>query len=340
MRTRGSLVLLVFALTVSPAVAQDGAGILRNGIQEFQESDFAQALVEFRKLLVDPELSEYRGDAYFWIAKSTMALGRLSDAEENLEFYLLNFPDHPAYAEANYQKARLLYLQDEYQAAIEAFERFIDRYPDSPFVANAFYWSGEALFELGHLLRARTLFQTVVEDFPTSFRVEAARYRISLIELKRREEELLKLLRWSHEESLRALEEYQQRERSYEEALAEYRRRLADLSEDDFRAEILALRSQVDELAGLVAEREATISQLRTELQAARQAASEISSDADSDSPAPAPIPSVAPRADASVESALLELKADALELKEFYIDWLSDYEQLSQRPAEGPDDE
>lgn len=328
MRIRGTL-FLVLLLTASIALfAQED--ILDRGIEEFQASDFSQALVEFRKLLVDPAYSGYRADAYFWIAKATMALGRLEAAEENLEYYLLNYPDHPSYVEANYQKARLLYLQQEYQSALEAFERFIDSYPGSPFVANAFYWSGEALFELGHLNRARTLFQTVVEDYPTSFRVEAARYRISVIELKRREEELLKLLRWSHEESLRALEEFQQREQTYQEALAEYQRRLANLSEDDFRAEIEVLRAQIEELTVELADRDATIADLQAELQSALRAAEELSAARDaaeqrseSDDPA-----RVARRADESVESALLGLKADALELKEFYLDWLRDHEE------------
>lgn len=323
MRVLGCLLLIILVSAI-PLVAQDGRALLEGGIEEFQRSDYRQALVEFRKVLADPAYRNLRADAYFWIAKATMALGRLDEAEENLEYYLLNFQSHPNYAEANYQKARLLYLQSQYEAAITAFERFVDSYPSSPFVANAYYWSAEALFELGHLSRARTLFQTVVEDYPTSFRVEAARYRISVIELKSREEELLKLLRWSHEESLRALEKFREREQTYEEALAEYRRRLASLSEDDFRAEIAVLRAQVEELTEALADREATLSELRNtneQLRAALESAAEGDSEEIVTSSAGA-------RLDETLEGSLLSLKADALSLKEFYLDWLRKNEE------------
>jgi chromosome segregation ATPase len=193
-------------------------------------------------------------------------------------------------------------------------------------VANAYYWSGEALFELGHLSRARTLFQTVVEDYPTSFRVEAARYRISIIELKSREEELLKLLRFSHEESLRALEEFRQREQTYQEALAEYRRRLASLSEDDFRAEIEVLRAQIEELNEELAEQRAAVTDLRAknaELQAALDQVDENETGSAVSSTPSADI-------DETLESALLALKAEALDLKEFYLNWLRNNPEVS----------
>jgi outer membrane protein assembly factor BamD (BamD/ComL family) len=311
---------------VSPLVGQEAREILSGGIEEFKRSDFSQALVEFRKLLVDPEYSDYRGDAYFWTAKATMALDRLEDAEENLEYYLLTFPDHPNYAEARYQKARLLYLQHEYEAAISAFQRFIDAYPSSPFVANAYYWSGEALFELGHLSRARTLFQTVVEDYPTSFRVEAARYRISIIELKSREEELLKLLRFSHEESLRALEEFRQREQTYQEALAEYRRRLASLSEDDFRAEIEVLRAQIEELNEELAEQRAAVTDLRAKNAELQAALDQVDENETGSAVSSTPAANI----DETLESALLALKAEALDLKEFYLNWLRNNPEVS----------
>jgi len=43
------------------------------------------------------------------------------------------------------------------------------------------------------------------------------------------ETELLSLLKWSHEESLKTMEEYQRRERSYDQALIAYQKRIADM---------------------------------------------------------------------------------------------------------------
>jgi hypothetical protein len=62
-----------------------------------------------------------------------------------------------------------------------------------------------------------------VTDYPQSFKVEAARYRLSLIEFKRREEQLLRLLKWSHEDFLKTVEEFRRRQAAYEQELAAYR---------------------------------------------------------------------------------------------------------------------
>ena len=114
-----------------------------------------------------------------------------------------------------------------FAGAIEALNSFIDSHPESPFVANALYWSGESLYSLGRLDAARRVFQSVVSEYPRSFRVEAARYRIALIDLDERETELLELLRWSHEEYLQALDEFERREQAYQEAISSYQQQLS-----------------------------------------------------------------------------------------------------------------
>ena len=236
------------------ATPSAGADLLEEAIDAFQDSQFNDAILKLREILLDPDFEQYHGDAYFWIAKSYMALSRLDDAERNLEFFLLNYEDSPYFPEANYQKGRLLYLQGEYQSAIQVFQTFVEAFPTSPFIANAYYWSAESLYSLGHYDEAQELFERVVNDFPNSFRVEAARYRISLIDLRNREEELLTLLRWSHEEYLDAVEQFRREERTYQEAIASYQRRLASLSTDDFRAEIERLSNREEELESELAE--------------------------------------------------------------------------------------
>ncbi len=244
--------------------------ILQEGIDAFRRSDFGSAILRFREILLEDPDEETEATAYFWLAKSAMANGRLSEAERNLEFYLQTFPDHEFFVEAQYQRGRLLFMQEDYEGAIQALNGFVSGHPTSPFVANAIYWSAESLFNLGRLDEARRLFDTVIRYYTTSFRVEAARYRIAVIDLTFREQELLQLLQWSHEEYLQALDEFQRRERSYQEAIVSYQERLQNAASEDVREEIIRLTTQMRSLQETVRSRDAQIRRLEEQLTSLR----------------------------------------------------------------------
>jgi len=77
-------------------------------------------------------------------------------------------------------------------------------------------------------------------------------YRLALIDQKQIEAELLELLKWTHEEALNTMEEYQRRERSYEQALISYQKRIADMLRDmglsDIETENVQFRQQLSTL--------------------------------------------------------------------------------------------
>ena len=147
---------------------------------------------------------------------------------------------------------------------IQVLYNFIDQFPDNSFIGNSYYWVGESLFALGHLEEAVKVYRKIIYDFPKSYKTDAARYRVSIIELKYREQELMKFLKWSHEESLKTLEEFQIREKTYEQAIAAYQKKLSEYAEAgterkieeltlDVRekeAEVLQLQEQVKQLTG------------------------------------------------------------------------------------------
>jgi TolA-binding protein len=257
--------LFVAGGALVPAAAQE-ARILQDGIDAFSRSDFSSAILRFREVLLESPDEDTEATAYFWLAKAAMAENRLSEAARNLEYYIQTFPSHTYSVEAQYQRGRLLFMQRDFEEALQALSSFAQRFPQSPFVANAVYWSGEALFNLGRLDEARRLFDSVVQNYPTSFRVEAARYRISVIDLNTREQELLQLLRWSHEEYLQALDEFQRREQAYREAIASYQERLQNAASADFREEIVSLSTQVRSLQETVRSRDAQIRRLQEQI--------------------------------------------------------------------------
>ena len=269
-KTNRVLVSCVFLLLTTSIFSETwGDLLIKEGIGTFGQAKYDESIRIFREIIVDTGLTENHGDAYFWIAKAYMALGQYDSAGKNLEFFIEEFPENYYFPESLYQKGRLLFLQKDYEACILALHDFINSYPLTPYIANSYFWIGESLYSLGQFSEALQMFTTVVEQFPASFKVEGAQYRISLIELKEREQELLKLLKWSHEEYLKMLEDFQRRERSYEQALASYQRRIAEITSQDKDKQIASLTAEVDKLKRSVSAHESEISALKAQLESA-----------------------------------------------------------------------
>ncbi|MBN1696085.1 MAG: tetratricopeptide repeat protein [Spirochaetales bacterium] len=247
------VVFLIPQTYLSAGFSEEGDRLLNEGIELFSKGLYEQSLADFRAIIVDPSLDFYHGDAYFWIGKCHMILGRLDDAEKNLEHFLASYPAHVNYPEAYYQKGRLLFLQNQYENSIRILEDFIRQYPSSVFVPNAYFWVGESLFIMGQLEKSSKIFRHIIANYPSSYKFESAKYRLSIIEFKKRENELLKLLKWSHMEAIKTLDDYEQREKTYEQAIAAYQKKLAqagidvtlEKQKDYTKAEILDLQEEL-----------------------------------------------------------------------------------------------
>ena len=258
------LAFLILATAQGRAQARDAQAELQAGLAAFQQQQYQQALQSFRR--ITSEEADQAPDAEYWSAMAYMALEMLDEADRALEHYLARYPGHALAGEAHYQKARLLFLERDYENALQASYEFIRSNPGSAYVPNAYFWIGESLYSLGRLEEAERIFAKVLRDYPQSYKVEAASYRLSLLEFKKREEELLRLLKWSHEEFLRAVEEYQRREKTYEQALSAYQQRTgsqeqrqADLKAlEELKAENAALRARLQQMEtqGLAATQE------------------------------------------------------------------------------------
>lgn len=315
--------ILLCALTATSVVAQqEPPAELISALEAFQRAAYGEALISLEAGEADGS-EAWRGHFLFWQARTLMAANAFNEAADRFDLFLTQFDDHPYTEEANYQRARLFYLTQEFQSSIDQFARFMDTYPQSQFFANALYWTGEGLFSLGNIDEAERFFAEVTERYPRSFRVEAARYRLDVIELSRRENELLTLLQWSHEEYLSALESFQNRERTYQEALRSYRARLASLATDDFEDEILGLNARIEELEEEVLDKDVTIFQLLAQIRQIEEGAGSDPSLSTGNSPVvpsdevPVVTPTVDPDStDTQLDAALNDLKAQALELQ------------------------
>lgn len=289
---RSFVLTLTLLLTVLSAGAQSSgaADRLQQGMNHYRQRDYQEALLDFRNIILDQEQQSLHGDAFLWTAKTYIALEDLDNAQRNLEFFLHRYPQHSEYPQGIYQKGRLLFQQGDYQNSVQVFSDFIADYPESSFYANALYWSGEALYHLGYLDSAAQLFREVVRNHRESFKYEAARYHLTLIDLKRREKELMTLLKWSHEESLKSLEDYQQRESTYEEALTLLRKKIAELTDRDLESRIDSLQEEIrrkeEESATYKSEissLEEEIASLKTQLQTAAETPAPAAPSSDED---------------------------------------------------------
>lgn len=293
---RRFLSLVLFCVLASALGAESASPtILALGQDAYTKGEYLAALTQFQKLLGDPE-ARNRPDPYLWLAKTYFAILDTKNAALNLDYYLQNFPKDPARSEGLYLQARILYSDGDYSHAIQAFGQYLDQAPTGDQVPNALFWMAESAFALGHYQEASNLYTKIVQGYPSSFKLEASRYRLSVIDLRHREEQLLKLLQWSHAEALNSAEEFQRREKAYQQSLAAYQKRVLELQSSDLGAKVAALEE-------LNRQKDTQINALKLQGSATSEK-------------------TVVASGDQTSTIRLLELKVQALALKAYFLEW------------------
>ena len=315
------LVLLFICLGLAAVLPAQTQNPIEQGKNFFQLGSYREALALFRESLSDPRYINQRAEAYFWTSKTLFTLERYDEASRNFEFYLSEYPSDRNAPEAEYLRARIFYLNGEYESATLLLSRFVQTNPRSPFVPNAYYWAAESFYALGNLSEAERLFQVIVEQFPTSTRFEPARYRIDVLNLKYREEELLRLLQWTQEEAIKNAQNYLRQEATYRQAIealqAQQGSSLTPAELESLRAQVANLETQLQTSQSRTQQLTAQNRELTQSLQNSR---AELESLQRSQSVASAPT-----QTDESISRvlALLQLKEDALSLKEALLNQL-----------------
>jgi len=235
------IVLLIFPvvfLTAQQSVQEQYARRYQNGTLFYQLSRWQEAAVEFRRA---QEIANNTADwsrALYWVILSQMAYSDFGSAIRDMEELESKAPNSTYTRDMVYHRARVYYAQGYFEDALLLFNHYIATTTDSDREASdrraaAYFWMGESLFSMSQFDEAQKFYAWVVGRYPESPKVEAASYRLDLINQKKIEAELLALLQWSHEESLRTSEEHQRTIRTYEYTLNMYQRRIAELSNQD-----------------------------------------------------------------------------------------------------------
>ena len=137
------------------------------------------------------------------------------------------------------------------------------------------------------------------------------------ITLKYRENELLKLLKISHEEYLKALEDFQRREKTYEQSISSYQRKLLSATSDNHKA-------IVEEMTEEILQKDNTIASLNRQINQMNASISNLEEQQTDGSSKNEDTPSFTSDLNSLKIVRLLEVKDSALKLKEFYINWLA----------------
>jgi tetratricopeptide (TPR) repeat protein len=225
MTFRKNIFLLVLILFVSSGVFSTDWVVEKIKAEKlYNEGKYDEAIILFREIILSSKNEKFIAESYFWLGRAYINTNKLKLAETNLEYYIANYKTTGLnYPEALYEKGRLLFLQEQYQPAIEQLNIFIKNYPANSLVSNSYYWIGESLYAMGQYDDASYYFKIVSEKYANSAKAEASIFKLRLIEHKKSELALQNLLKWSQEQYLAALSQFRIKEKTLQEALDKYK---------------------------------------------------------------------------------------------------------------------
>jgi tetratricopeptide (TPR) repeat protein len=238
---------------------------LEIGLNLYGESRYTESIALLRCILSgDPQYP----DALYWISMAQIALRKYNDALADLD--ALEKRKSRWTTEIPYSRGLCYFYLGEYERALVNFSRYLESLEENDLRrAVSLFWMGDSLFATGKLDSAANAYSIVIDEYPHSVKYEAACYRMELISQKKVEAELLALLKWNHEESIRSLEDYRTREKIYEQAIEDYKRENERLRGDSSGAESYQSRAEAEAriftLEESLAEKSAALERLRSE---------------------------------------------------------------------------
>lgn len=196
-------------------------------LEAYSRSDWNQVSDLCKKGMADKTIGE--SDGLYWLVLSEMSAGNYASALNSSTEYLSMFSDGKYKAEIMYQRGRALYELNYKEDSIKQLYDFVKAYPSNEKVSFGLFWIAESLFDFKNYERAALFYRMVIDDYPSSPKREASAYRLEIIDQRKREEELLQLLKVTHEESLKAAEDYEKKVQRYEQAILAYQKRIMEL---------------------------------------------------------------------------------------------------------------
>jgi len=210
--------------------------LFNEGSRSYNETRMYEAAANFRNAQEIARNVNDWAQATYWVILAELSIGDYGSAVRDMDDLDRIAPKTSFSRDMAYHRARAYYNQGYFEDALIFFKYYNDNIfsgdkEAADRKAAAFFWMGECLYSMGQFDEAEKFYSWVIAKYPNSPKIEVSSYRIDIIKQKKIEEELLSLLRWSHEESLRNSEDFQRKIRTYENTINAYQRRLAELSQ-------------------------------------------------------------------------------------------------------------
>jgi len=263
------MVALLFSLAVA-AFSQESTTRLMEGIELFRQRRWSEAIWELRLVQTETPSRQLRAEALFWISIAHISAGEYEQALREMQLLERTYPENHRILQLPYHRGRAFFYLGRYNEAVAQFTQYSNAISSDPFGgvlsaadtdsrASSMYWIGESFLALGRTDEAIEIFSNIVTQYPSSAKFNAAAFRLALVYRKSLETELLHLLRWSHEESLRNMEEFSRRELVYEHLARADRMPVADPRFESLGEEVRRLQEELDEAKVRIAFLEAAL---------------------------------------------------------------------------------
>jgi tetratricopeptide (TPR) repeat protein len=144
----------------------------QSGDREAQRGYAQKALELYDKILIEHNDSRMVPDVHF----SMGYVRQLQDdasAEDDYQFMVENFSDHPAAPNALQQLARLSYERREYDEARERYQELVEKYPDSDVISASYMELGLTMKYLDDLPKAIAYFEEIDPNWSQWAKVQA-----------------------------------------------------------------------------------------------------------------------------------------------------------------------
>lgn len=119
-------------------------------------------------MIFAPSFAQSSEEADFALAKKAFRDGFYSLSQENLEGFLRNYPATEHLYEAHLLLGRSLYYQNDIKGACYEFDIVLNAPNSSGFEDSALYWMGDIYFNGQNYEKAMEPYQKILDDYPAS----------------------------------------------------------------------------------------------------------------------------------------------------------------------------
>ncbi|MDN5213587.1 tetratricopeptide repeat protein [Fulvivirgaceae bacterium BMA12] len=155
--------------------------LLKRGFSNYNLKKYNQSKRDYKRILDDYPTHPTASSAISALQEVLAMQNQSSEFEPYLAKYKSANPDNKSLSNIEYETAKTLYNNQEYQKAIQSFERYMSSYPGSANAYEAKYYIGESYYRLKQNDQALSFYYQVENDNKTS-RVNKSVQRIAEIE--------------------------------------------------------------------------------------------------------------------------------------------------------------